>query len=187
MAPKWARFAEARNVRAGGADPPRGRRLPVFMRMGAHRAHELLSPKPTYPTSMPLPVPALRPEPEARSDGELSNLGERDAQPGQCDDHQERHQSISFNPRRVPDHSDQQDGRNAERENGAPERQHPVTPTSVSSFFTDRRVVPNFRSLVISFHESCLHGRNDGTTTSGKHKEKTQDFIRTCYLGFEVE
>jgi hypothetical protein len=45
LAPKWARFAEARNVRAGGADPPRGRRLPVFMRMGAHRAHELLSPK----------------------------------------------------------------------------------------------------------------------------------------------
>jgi hypothetical protein len=26
-------FAEVRNVRAGGADPPRGRRLPVFMRM----------------------------------------------------------------------------------------------------------------------------------------------------------
>jgi hypothetical protein len=45
LAPKWTRFAEARNVRAGGADPPRGRRLPVFMRMGAHCAHELLSPK----------------------------------------------------------------------------------------------------------------------------------------------
>ena len=45
LAPKWTRFAEARNVRAGGAAPPRGRRLPVFMRMGAHRAHELLSRK----------------------------------------------------------------------------------------------------------------------------------------------
>ena len=34
LAHKWAHFAEARNVRAGGADPPRGRTLPDFMRMG---------------------------------------------------------------------------------------------------------------------------------------------------------
>ena len=54
--PRWARFAEARNVRAGGADPPRSRRNTEFRPPIAEGIQFL----PDHPRD-PIPMAARRP------------------------------------------------------------------------------------------------------------------------------